>query len=261
MNLGFQFHTHGETWLGLISRQKEWFLYPPGFHIPLSQQRNWNSFISYQNLTSQEYLATILCEQNQQKDISNCFNQLKSIPKSFYSLNSSKTKEDEANNKGFYSHLSDQYKPLHCTQRAGDILYLPSGWSHMTYNSPSDINGYEENSLPNVVIGIGAQSIWDTSEREQECYEILSFTQPISDINQSNSFFQANFNAEVDITNNHNFLDYECLKSLGNINKQKASEIKQILLNKQDDITKLNQYVNQRCNYLYNAVVLYRYGL
>ena len=30
--------------------------------------------------------------------------------------------------------VSEGYRPLECVQRAGDIMYVPSGWNHLTMN-------------------------------------------------------------------------------------------------------------------------------
>ena len=31
---GLPFHVHGQTWLGLVFGEKQWFLYPPGYTVP-----------------------------------------------------------------------------------------------------------------------------------------------------------------------------------------------------------------------------------
>lgn len=272
MLIGFQFHTHGETWIGLIHGKKEWFLYPPGFHLPINQQQNWNPFIFHHNLTYQDYLEKVLCngdmttsnnEITNIQNISNCLENLEDIPDYFYSpiSNSSKSKYD----------FTKKYKPIHITQNAGDILYFPSGWSHMTFNSyPNDNNTINiENSSPNVVIGIGAQSIWDTTEREKQCFKILFSNNHNNGNNNESDKIEIEVGIEADKSNlleiittrkdNFNSLDYECLKSLGNIYKQRAFEIKQLIsTTKQNNVDQINEHTIQRCNYLHLAVEFYQ---
>lgn len=35
--------------------------------------------------------------------------------------------------------IAGSFRPLQCEQRAGDIIYLPDGWSHLTINSAETI--------------------------------------------------------------------------------------------------------------------------
>lgn len=155
---------------------------------------------------------------NDGSDNITCLDNLKSIPTYHYlpfsNISTSSNK------------LMNQYKPIYCSQSVGDIIYFPSGWSHMTFNSQ-----HTNNEDSNIVVGIGGQSIWNTFEREKQCNEILTNTS----------------------------IDYECFKSLGNIYKQKSNEVKQIIINEyKNNVNKQNELNIERCKYLHNAEKMYR---
>ena len=108
-------------------------------------------------------------------------------------------------------------------------MYLPAGWSHMTINpteeliseaisldgSPHDPTVSQE--IPNVVIGIGAQKIWDTTERVHQCSRILFSSAEVMNELSSPSALLTLLQSSAP--------DYECYKSLGNIYKQKSHEL------------------------------------
>jgi hypothetical protein len=116
---GLPFHTHGSTWLGLVYGMKRWFIYPPGAsppplvertHNPLRTILNWYLEI-YPKLTNLDYPP----------------------------IHGNLPVEQGIDFEG--------YRPLECVQRAGDIMFVPAGWTHGTMNIGD-------------TVGIGGQSSW-----------------------------------------------------------------------------------------------------
>ena len=105
-SLGLPFHHHGETWLGLVHGMKRWFLYPPGASAPQSIERTHNPLI-----TVLDWFYTV-------------------YPKMGH-LDPPPINGDipVAQGRGH-----EGYRPLECVQMPGDIMYVPSGWSHQTLN-------------------------------------------------------------------------------------------------------------------------------
>ena len=162
---GLPFHTHGEAWLGLVSGAKLWFFYPPSYTLPEELQRTWDPYYPIEN-----FIQSLL---------SICF------PSVFSSENLSwdglERRWDVANGISI------------ALQRPGEIIYIPDGWAHMTYNipyyNPSLANGSfevedETNGAPSpggitgqipdllassIVIGIGSQSVWLAPDRWDTC--------------------------------------------------------------------------------------------
>jgi hypothetical protein len=69
-----------------------------------------------------------------------------------------------------------------CTQLPGEVVFVPEGWAHATYNvertppaTPSSAGAPEapQQEQVSVVIGIGAQNTWLAEQREQFSREVL----------------------------------------------------------------------------------------
>ena len=103
--LGLPFHSHGETWLGLVYGMKRWFLYPPGASQPISIERTHNPL-----RTVYQWFLEI-------------YPQLQSLDQP--PIHGELPVHQSAN---------EGYRPLECVQMPGDIMYVPSGWNHLTLN-------------------------------------------------------------------------------------------------------------------------------
>lgn len=101
--LGLPFHNHGQTWIAVIHGSKRWFVYPPGYNAPQDIDNRFPP-----TLSAWEWFQ-------------NYYPLIKDLPTPFNAFNDDGT-------------LADGYRPLECIQRAGDILFLPDLWSHMTLN-------------------------------------------------------------------------------------------------------------------------------
>jgi histone arginine demethylase JMJD6 len=103
---GLPFHNHGKTWLAVIYGYKYWFVYPPGYGPPREVDSIFSPVISAAHWHRIQYPAIL------------------EIAKLKAPLDQSYDTND---------HFIG-YRPLECLQRPGDVLYLPSMWSHMTMN-------------------------------------------------------------------------------------------------------------------------------
>lgn len=116
---GLPFHEHAETWLGVTHGAKRWLVYPPSVSAPkcVSLKTNvmWPVSVWFDKLYKElsAYPFPRLDEYNQPK---------------------------LAGSKG--------YRPLECVQKAGELVYLPALWSHLTMNIGE-------------TLGVGAQSFMD----------------------------------------------------------------------------------------------------
>lgn len=129
-NSGLPFHVHGKTWISVIHGAKRWFVYPPGFSPPSTTDPH------FQNLTSRSFTTVLF-------GVSTWFDEVYPILRQFPSL-SLDTFHQLSPTQGF--------RPMECVQEAGDIMYLPDGWSHMTLNLGE-------------TIGFGGQSILSSKQR------------------------------------------------------------------------------------------------
>jgi hypothetical protein len=81
----------------------------------------------------------------------------------------------------------------------------------------------------NVVIGIGAQRIWDTAERINQCSQIIFSSSQVLNELPSLSTLLTLLHHNTDPNSSTSVPtpvpDYECSKSLGNIFKQKSIEL------------------------------------
>lgn len=107
-------HSHGKTWLAVAFGNKRWYLYPPGSGFPTNFSRNYSMLQSVSQW--QESAMPVM------KDY---------LPPVAFDSNRLQMKRNPATANGF--------RPLQCEQRAGDIVYLPDGWSHLTVNSAETI--------------------------------------------------------------------------------------------------------------------------
>lgn len=113
--LGLPMHSHGKTWLAVVFGAKSWYVYPPGFGVPHHVSKAFSS------LQSVKHWQT------------NIFTQyLQHLPKPMLFNRSTlrMTKNPLA---------TSDVQPLYCLQRAGEIVYLPDLWSHLTVNEGETI--------------------------------------------------------------------------------------------------------------------------
>jgi hypothetical protein len=117
---GLPFHNHGRTWIATIHGLKRWFIYPPGYNAPMDIDQKFPPTIAAWKWFNEYYPL------------------LTDLPKPYQY-------EQEDFSKGF--------RPLECVQRPGDILFIPSLWSHMTLNIGE-------------TVGIGGQEALSTESRQ-----------------------------------------------------------------------------------------------
>lgn len=103
---GLPFHTHGETWLGLVYGSKMWYFYPPGTGPPPPSVQQ-----PFSPLDSVSHWADVTLPS------------LRSLPFAPTPRGNTSLPAGE-----------EFYRPLECLQSPGDIMYVPAGWSHQTIN-------------------------------------------------------------------------------------------------------------------------------
>ena len=141
---GLPYHTHGKTWLGLVYGKKRWFIYPPGYDQPnylYSLQNPFGSVYEWYNDIFLKYIKYL------------------PLPPSLLPKNHDKNEDNEEYN-------DDEkygFRPFQCIQNAGDILFLPTGYSHLTMNIGE-------------AIGIGGQESWMAKNRLLNCRSVLSLS-------------------------------------------------------------------------------------
>lgn len=140
---GLPFHNHGQTWLAVVHGTKYWFVYPPGFGAPRSVDSMFSPFTSALDWYNEVY-PHILESANAKAPLHTSFSALH----------------------GGYA----GYRPLECRQHAGDILYLPSMWSHMTMNIGETIAiGGQQYLSEEERFGIA----WQNYRGDQSTYETI----------------------------------------------------------------------------------------
>lgn len=132
---GLAFHNHGKTWLAIVHGSKRWFVYPVGYGAPPSISKQYNPAVS-----AETWLNTI-------------YPLLKDYPKPPIQDNLLPPFD-----------ASKGYRPLECVQHAGDIVFLPSMWTHMTINIGE-------------TIGIGGQQSLSDEERNRIASAAYSYPQ------------------------------------------------------------------------------------
>lgn len=100
---GLPFHNHGKTWIAVVHGSKYWFIYPPGTGPPRSVDLLFSPTHSTLDWLQGSY------------------------PKI---LQQTQAKAPTGGAEGRYA----GYRPLECLQRAGDVMFLPSMWTHATLN-------------------------------------------------------------------------------------------------------------------------------
>jgi hypothetical protein len=139
---GLPLHSHGKTWISLVYGAKKWFLYPPGYNLP-------DSF-------GQECHA--LCTVSQW--IQSIYPRMLSLPQVFDVSSTATAKQFGTSNRdprdnaslddwsnvfreiySFNRSANEGFKPMECLQQAGDLVYLPDQWLHLTFNSGETV-GY-----------------------------------------------------------------------------------------------------------------------
>jgi hypothetical protein len=120
---GLPFHVHGETWLGLVHGAKRWFVYPPGASASPEVERHVNPLRTVDDWFREVYPTLTGLEKP--------------------GLGDGPVAQPDGH---------PGYRPLECIQRAGDVLYLPAFWSHLTVNIGE-------------AIGIGGQTVLNAAKR------------------------------------------------------------------------------------------------
>ena len=113
-NTGLPFHNHGKTWLAVMHGAKLWFLYPLGFGI-----------------------STNLIPYHWFRDVLPTLQGYPMPPVQPWTSHSTST---------------SMHRPLTCLQYAGDIMFIPTQWLHMTLNVGE-------------TIAVGAQELLGNEER------------------------------------------------------------------------------------------------
>ena len=120
--------------MGLVSGQKQWFFFPPGYHFSSKTQAAWNP-----------YEASDVWIENQLNSSRATNTQLS--PYFSYGSKEEDNASHSHHNDGISSKASTRnhrdsqtepdygYSPIRCTQQTGDVMYVPAGWSHMTLNT------------------------------------------------------------------------------------------------------------------------------
>lgn len=66
---------------------------------------------------------------------------------------------------------------VECVQRAGEVVYVPAGWAHSTFNLPSPAPTSPPSMLTppqlDVVVGVGRQNTWLADDREAFSRRVL----------------------------------------------------------------------------------------
>jgi len=162
---GLPFHIHGETWLALIHGRKRWFVYPPGasppahvdqaFH-PLKTVHDWFVHV-YPTLRGLPQPLASLAGAPESSDPPRASAAATGALPDVVSPHGGKGPSE------LPAHQPPGhpgYRPLECTQTAGDILYLPAAWSHLTVNVGE-------------AIGIGGQTALPADKRLAGAIEVL----------------------------------------------------------------------------------------
>ena len=136
--LGLPFHVHGEAWLGLVSGIKLWLLCPPSYALPEDIQRTWDPYEPIE-----PWILRLL--------------------QSYFPVQGQGHGESIA---GEGWSVSRGISVV--IQRPREVVYVPEGWAHMTYNLPG---------TRDVVIGVGSQSVWLARDRWDTC---IPYLHPIS---------------------------------------------------------------------------------
>jgi hypothetical protein len=160
---GLPFHTHGQAWLRLVAGMKLWLLVPPG-GSPLggADQLNWNPFVS-----TRRWLWETLCPLHS----SSIHGESPGIFGEAMEAECFAGVECRARVGG----CSTTSTPFIALQRAGDSIYLPAGWQHLTLNvrARSLSVGGEQSQWP-ATIALGGQAVWTTAQRESVCTDVLA---------------------------------------------------------------------------------------
>lgn len=114
-------HSHGKTWLAIVHGAKKWFVYPPGSGLPLQGETSLNPLLPSAAWVNRTYELT------------------KALPKPPGYNQQSCERQDN---------VELGYRPLRCVQRAGQVVFLPAGWSHQTINIGETIAVGGQASLP-----------------------------------------------------------------------------------------------------------------
>jgi len=126
---GLPWHVHGETWLGLVFGAKRWLLYGPSSESPLGiRQRTtfrtplMGAYAWLQEVYPQ-VLAEVLLQDASEEDAAG------GVAAEALGAGVGGSKAAERLRVG-----SSGSVPMECVQRAGEVIYLPAGWKHLTVN-------------------------------------------------------------------------------------------------------------------------------
>jgi hypothetical protein len=117
---GLPFHTHGDTWLGLVYGKKMWFIYPPWAQPPKHVMESTNPMSPVYH-----WYTHILPMMKDTYD-------LPAHPLPFWTSDCG----DGARfaSRKTHTQINPGFKPFQCIQQAGDVVFLPALWSHQTMN-------------------------------------------------------------------------------------------------------------------------------
>jgi hypothetical protein len=125
---GLPFHSHGMTWIAVVHGAKRWFVYPPGYNAPSDLEAASNPLFPVWTWFTRVYPRMV-----------------------------GLTKPPL---RGSGEEAVTGYRPLECVQRAGDVVFLPARWSHLTINIGE-------------TIAIGGQASLGASQRYSSAIEVL----------------------------------------------------------------------------------------
>jgi hypothetical protein len=139
---GLPMHSHGETWIATLFGGKKWFLYPPGFDVPADMGRTCNALCTVSRWVSDFYPRLQLLP-----DLMEWVGA--SSTSSSSSLSTIAELETRFEQVYALHDLNGQhFRPLECFQEAGDLMYLPDSWLHLTFNVGETVGYGGQASLP-----------------------------------------------------------------------------------------------------------------
>lgn len=151
---GLPFHNHGQTWIGVVHGAKHWFLYPPGYGPPHWVDAEYNPIHPVSHWLESIYSRLQIYPKPPKNTFFPPFSHWRygSSPEHRPSLRQSNFKYGASFGAPAHPEMSRRraahfessgatlgsttsgYRPVECTQQAGDVLYLPTRWTHMTLN-------------------------------------------------------------------------------------------------------------------------------
>ncbi len=133
---GLPLHSHGKTWISVVHGSKKWFLYPPGFNVPDSVGQGCHALCTVSHWLKHFYPK--LLHLPHVYDVSNTAKKNIADGNAFTINNYVDVFREiyEYKHPSWTVHSDEEesFKPLECIQEAGDLVYLPDQWLHLTFN-------------------------------------------------------------------------------------------------------------------------------